>query len=107
MKLLFSAVIVVCCLALPFYQKSCRAALAAGPADESYSGVLQSINLLSDRYRLTIDGKDMYIMIEDKGKAMNLAGTAKSLLNQKVTITYLKASAVILSIAPFKEKSFH
>ena len=85
---------------------SSQAVIKPGLPEELFSGKLLAINSLSDRYKLRINKRIMFIRKQDDKHSKDLIKTARSLLYKKVTVTHDKASDFILSITSFeKEKS--
>ena len=99
--------LVACSFLLLLLAGSSQAAVMAGQENESFSGKLITITALSDRYKLIIDKRVMFIPINDDQHTRLMIKTARSLINKKVTITYRDTSDLILSINPFKKRTFY
>ena len=99
--------LIACSFLLLLLAGPSQAAVMAGQKNESYSGKLITITALSNRYKLIIDKRVMYIPINDDQHTRLMIKTAQSLINKKVTVTYRDTSNLILSINPFKKKTFY
>ena len=99
------ALTLIICSFLILLAGSSQAVIKLGQPGERFSGKLQAMNVLSDRYKLRINKRIMFILKQDDKHTKDLINKAKSLLHKKVTVTYNKTSNFILSITSFEKEN--
>ncbi len=103
--------LILCSFLLLFSTGLSRATMMAGGGteNEQFSGKLIAISTLSDRYKLRIDKRILFIMKNKDKHSKDMIKAAKSLLHKKVTVTYKAAGNIILSITPLnlQKETFH
>ncbi len=103
----FTHIFIVCSLLLLFSAGLSQATMMAGGNNEQFSGKLHAVTKLSDRYKLRINNRIMFILISNDKHTKKLIKTAKSLIHKKVTVTYNKTNDFIISIYSSKKKTLY
>ena len=96
---------VLCSFLLLLSAGSSQAMMMRGA--KRFSGKLHAVTKLGDRYKLRIDKRIMFILMNDDKRTSELIKTAKSLLHKKVTVTYKKNHNIIIFINSFKKKKLY